>query len=417
MNARTLWLAVLLGAAVGVVSGLYLRAVRFATELVWDGTDPRIPGHGRWQIVVVCVLGGALVGLLRARHDRDTPHDLEDALQDLDEALGGEAGGARQPLKRVGWLIRAALLGVVSLAAGASLGPEAPLLMLATGLGERLARILRTTRAEAAYISSAGALSGLFGGPLGAVALPVERGRSAPQTTRLIGAGLVAGVAGLVGLLVVVPSSAGRRYVLPDLGHQSGPDLLREVGWAALAALPATLAGVLLLLAILPSRRLAERLVPATVPRAAVGGLVLGVCGTLDALCLFSGEHQGQHLIDSVDEKTAAALLVLVVLKLVATLACLSTGWFGGQIFPAVFAGMAAGLAVAALWPAAPVGAVAAAGAGAGAAAVLRRPLAVVLILLFFFPADALLPLAVGTALGTLAVGLLGDRVPEPQAH
>jgi H+/Cl- antiporter ClcA len=106
--------------------------------------------------------------------------------------------------------------------------------------------------------------------------------------------------------------------------------------------------------------------------------------------------------------------LALVGLKLVATLACLSTGWFGGQIFPSVFVGMAAALALAEVWTAVPVGAAAAAGGAAAASAVLRRPLATVLILLLFFPFGALLPLVVGAGVGALAVSLLGSRAPAP---
>jgi H+/Cl- antiporter ClcA len=144
------------------------------------------------------------------------------------------------------------------------------------------------------------------------------------------------------------------------------------------------------------------------------GGLVLGVCGAVAPLALFSGQHEGQQLLDQAAQRTAWSLLGLVALKLVATLACLTTGWFGGQIFPAVFAGMAAALIVVALFPSAPVGPVAAAGAGAAATAVLRRPLASVLMMLFFFPPTAVLALTAGAGVAMLAVQLLGDRAPEP---
>ena len=408
--ARTVWLALLLGGAVGVLAGLYLDAVRLTQDLLWHHADPVLPGDGRWQVVVICAAGGLLVGVLRMRHDRDSPHDLEDALLGLDEVLDDDE---RTPPPKASWLVRAAALGVVSLAFGASLGPEAPLILLATGFGERLARILRTTRSEAAFISSAGALAGLFGGPLAAVALPLERGRATAHASRLIGAGLVAGVAGLATMLLVIPGSVGTTYVLPDADLGSGRDLLRALGWAAAAALPATVAGVALRLLTDPVRRLAERLAPSTVLRAAAGGLVLGLCGAADGLTLFSGEHQGQELIDSAGERAALAFLALAALKVVATLACLGTGWFGGQIFPATFAGMAAALAVTSVWESAPVAAVVAAGAGATATAVLRRPLATVLVLLLFFPLGAVLALAVGAGVGALALGLLGDRVPE----
>ncbi len=410
---RTLWLALVLGAAIGAVAGLYLDAVRITQDVLWDGTDPRIlPGEGAWQVVALCGLGGLLVGLIRRRHDRDTPHDLEDALLGLDDLV--EEGDRKPPMK-VSWLARAALLGVVSLAFGASLGPEAPLLVLAMGLGERCARILRTSRSEAALISSAGALSGLFGGPLAAVALPLERGRNSPDKVRMLGASLVAGTAGLVSMLVVLPESQERRYELPGLETDTASELLGSLGWAAVAALPATVAGLVLLLGSAPVRRAAERVAPSTVLRAVLGGLLLGACGAVNGLALFSGEHQGQDLIDRAGDQAATAFLALVALKIVATLVSLGSGWFGGQIFPTVFVGMATALALEAAWTAVPVGAAVAAGGAAAATAVLRRPLAVVLILLFFFPFGAVLPIAVGAGVAALIVGLLGDRLPEPE--
>lgn len=408
--ARTLWLALVLGGAVGAVAGLYLEAVRLTTELLWDGTDPRLlPGDRAWQAIVLCGLGGLAVGALRARHDRDTPHDLEDALDGLDDVVDED----HKPPVKVSYLARAVLLGVVSLAFGASLGPEAPLIVLATGLGDRVGRILRTSRSEAALISASGALSGLFGGPLAAIALPLERGRDSDKKVRMIGASFVAGVAGLVTMLVVLPGS-GTKYDLPAVETDSARELLGAVGWSALAAVPAAVAGLLLLLATEPAQRWAARLAPATVPRAVVGGLVLGCCGALDGLTLFSGEHQGQDLIDSAGDTAATALLALVALKLVATLACLSTGWFGGQIFPSVFMGMTAAIALTEVWSAVPLGAAVAAGGAAAASAVLRRPLATVLILLLFFPLGSVLPLVVGAGVGALAVSLLGDRAPAP---
>lgn len=410
--ARTLWLALVLGAAVGALSGLYLDVVRRTEELLWDGSDPLLPGDGAWQPVVVCVAGGLLVGLIRIRHDRDSPHDLEDALARLDGLVETSADPDAKPPVKVSWLLRAVALGVVSLAFGASLGPEAPLLVLATSLGDRVARILRISRSEAALISASGALSGLFGGPLAAVALPLERGRGTEQKVRMIGVSIVAGVAGLAAMLLVFNGSAAR-YELPPIDTDGAHALLELIGWSAVAAVPAAVVGIALLLATAPAQRWATRLVPATVPRAALGGLVLGCCGAIDGVVLFSGEHEAQDLIDSAGTQAATVFLGLIVLKLVATLACMSTGWFGGQIFPTVFAGVAAALALAELWSAIPVAAAAAAGGAAAASAVLRRPLATVLILLLFFPLGALLPLVVGAGVGALAVGLLGDRAPE----
>jgi H+/Cl- antiporter ClcA len=404
---RTLALAALLGAVIGALSGVYLLVVRWSIDLIWDGTRPRLPGPGWLTTIVVCVLGGLVVGLLRRRHDDDAPHDLDDALVQLDTALETEAA----PVPSVRWLVRAAVLGVVSLAAGASLGPEAPLIVLATGLGQRSARILRITRSEAAYVSVVGALSGLLGGPLGAVVMPVEHAARPARATRLIGPGLVAGVTGLLALLLVLPDGGGLRYDLPAVDLTGRGSLVAVAGWAALAALLGAVAGLGLRVGAPPLRHWAERVMPSTMLRAAAGGLVLGGCGALAPLTLFSGEHEVEHLAAIVASSTALGLLALAALKVVASLAVQVTGWFGGQIFPAAFAGMAAGLVVVAATGSAPVTVALAAGAGSATAVVLR-PLAALLVLLLFLPVAAALPLTVGVAVGALAAGLLGDRLP-----
>ena len=412
-GARTALIALLLGGAVGVVAALYLRAVQLVQGFVWDDSGPRLPLDPALATVLTCVAGGALVGLLRARHDRELPHDLDDALLELDDALAEEEAPTTPP-PSIPFITRSALLGVVSLAFGASLGPEAPLLVVTVGLGQRMGRILHATRRETAYISASGALSGLFGGPLGAAVLPVEAGRAPAQQIRLLPFGLIASVAGLLSLLLVMPDGGGQPYVLPEMADRSDPDLLPRLLWAAVAAVPATFAGLALLWAIAPARRAAERVLPAPVPRAALGGLVLGVCGAVAPLTLFSGHHEAQDLIDDVGEHTAWTLLALVALKLVATLACLATGWFGGQIFPAVFAGMALGLALTTALPDAPMAPVVAAGAGAATAAILRRPFATALLLLFYFPVQSEIAIVVGAAVAMLVVKLLGDRAPAP---
>ncbi|WP_141015333.1 chloride channel protein [Nocardioides sambongensis] len=411
MNARgrTALLAVVLGAGVGAISAVYLLAVHGLEHLLWEDGDPRLPLPSALATVLTCAAGGVLVGLIRRRHERGTPRDLDDALADLETAM--EEGDATPPPTAV-WLIRSAILGVVSLGFGASLGPEAPLVAIAVGFGARIATILRLSRAEATYISAAGALSGLFGGPLGPALMPLEGGRSTPRA-EVLAVGTLSGLAGLVTLLALLPDEGGPHLDVPTSTDVAG-DVSADLLWAVLAALPATLIG-LAALGLLPhARGLAERALPSTVLQATAGGLVLGLCGAVSPLALFSGSHGSEDLIADVAQYSAWALLGLAGLKLLATVACMSTGWFGGQIFPAVFMGLAVGLAVAAAFPGAPMAPAAAAGTAAAGTAVLRRPLAVVLILLFYFPADHLLAMLVGGGVATLLVTLLGERAPKP---
>ena len=414
-RVRSFGLAAVLGAAVGVLAAIYLRSITALTRLLWGRDEPWFGIDGGLYTIAVCALGGLLVGLIRARHDADTPHDLDDTLAHLDTTLAHDDGPSEAAPPRPRWLLRAGLLGVVSLGFGASLGPEAPLLALATGFGQRMARILRVSQAEAAYVSAAGALSGMFGGPLGSVVLPIEGSERAKRSS-MLGLGLVASLSGLVALLVVLPDEARHRYELPETTLTTGTDLLQALGWSTMAAALGAAAGLCLVVATAPARRLAERTVRSPVLRGLVGGTVLGVCGALAPLSIFSGHEAGFEVLGLVAESSVLGLLALALVKLVATLACLATGWFGGQVFPALFAGMTAALAIVVIFPAAPIGPVAAAGAAAAATAVLRRPLASVLLLVFFFPISAVTSLALGAAVATVAVRVLGDRVPPAPA-
>lgn len=454
---RVYVLGVVLGAAVGAVAGVYLLVVRLLRELVWDGSQPRLTAGLSVGVatIVTCTLGGLVVGVVRARHDRDSPHDLDDVLFRLDEAMVEDArvepgdpvepggpveddlaapppapasGGPPEPVTRPArrrliperrprprqsvqdprWILRATLLGIVSLTAGASLGPEAPLLALAGGFGRRIAGLLRLSSSEAIALSTSGALSGLFGGPLGAAVLPLERPRQGVTAPRLLGPGLVAAVAGFAALQLVLPGEGGVTYDLPESG--TGP--AATVGWALGGGLLGALAAVVLLVLIAPSRRAAER-VRSTVLRAGAGGLVLGACAAFQPLVLFSGEHEAETLIDTLGTWAFTALLGLLALKILATVACMATGFFGGQIFPGAFVGMAGGLLLLAVLPAAPGPAVLAAGAGAGTTVLLRRPVASALIMLLFFPLHSALALLLGAAVGAVVVSVLADHLPE----
>jgi H+/Cl- antiporter ClcA len=407
---RTYLLAALLGIPVGAVAGVYLLLVRWLRELVWDGHEPRLATLLPLGVALLLTttLGGLLVGLLRARHDRDSPHDLDDVLLEVDAVVqDDEESGAAPAPRSVRWILRATLIGIVSLTAGASLGPEAPLLALAVGFGQRVGRLLRMSQSDAVVISSVGALSGLFGGPLGVAVLMTEERGGTHRTPRLLFPGILAGLTGLETMLLVLPGD-GLHYTLPE--HSASP--LAAFGWGLAGAVLAALAAAALLVALAPARGLAER-VP-TVPRATAGGLVLGLCALLQPLVLFSGEHEGQDLIDGIGTWTVGALLVLVLLKLVVTATSMATGFFGGQIFPGAFVGMAAALLVVAVVPSAPGAVLVAAGAGAGTTVLLRRPLASALVMLLFFPLSATVPLVLGAGVGAVVVALLKDRLPAP---
>jgi H+/Cl- antiporter ClcA len=127
-------------------------------------------------------------------------------------------------------------------------------------------------------------------------------------------------------------------------------------------------------------------------------------------LALFSGHHEMQSLLDD-PGRSGWALAGIALLRLVTLLACLATGWFGGEIFPAAVLGMAAAMAVAAPFGADAVTICGLAGMAASGAVVLKRPIAAFLLFLIFVPSGYVVVVA-------LAVAVAGAflRADEPAA-
>ena len=141
------------------------------------------------------------------------------------------------------------------------------------------------------------------------------------------------------------------------------------------------------------------------VAAALIPGACMAVCGYLLPLTMFSGEHQLEELIDGWQSLSAQELLLTAGVKLVLVSLCINLGWRGGSIFPIIFSGACVGYAFALL-----VGM-----DGAFAAAVLisslyayqmRKPVAVIMVLLLCFPITYIVPVGVAA--------FIAAKIPSP---
>ncbi|MFS0557843.1 chloride channel protein [Brevibacillus sp. 179-C 9.1 HS] len=126
--------------------------------------------------------------------------------------------------------------------------------------------------------------------------------------------------------------------------------------------------------------------------KAVIGGVVLGVIGTVLPITLFSGEHQLTDLVAEWSEMSIYLLLAIGIGKLFLTEVCLATGWRGGHIFPVIFAGVSIGYAMSLLFPIDPVTTVAIVTTSL-TSAILQKPLAVLLILIMIFQVKLFIPM------------------------
>ncbi|WP_084125407.1 ion channel protein [Demequina sp. NBRC 110054] len=340
--------------AVGVLSGLLLAGIDVIAEelehVLWDSI-PSSLGIGEdahWWALVILTTIGALVGLLIWKVPGHGGHDS--ATVEL-----------FAPVLKLSALPGVAIVLILGLAGGVSLGPESPIIAIDVALTIwLLGKIAPGIGPQGAFmLAAAGMLGAMFGTPVAAALLMTELVAAAKRGgllwDRLFGPLIAAGAATITMQLLHaqsfnlgLPEYTDPRLI--DLATASAVALLAAVfGLAASYAMPPLHAAF---------RRLKHPLAYAT-----VGGIVLGLLGWLGGpLTLFKGAKETGELIAQIDSFGTWELLGLAAIKTAALIVAAAAGFRGGRIFPAVFIGSAAGLFGYALLPDMPLALAVAAG-------------------------------------------------------
>ena len=302
----------------------------------------------------------------------------------------GIGAGVTRPVDVPGIL----LAGLASLGLGLVLGPEAPLIALASGLAVfAVRRIRKDTPDQAVSVLAAAAafaaLATVFGSPVvGAVILIEAAGLGGPTLPLVLLPGLMsAGIGSLVftGLNDWTGLSNNDYALSPiTLPAYTTPTVVDFVWTVVLAVAAAVVAYAVVRLARASASVVAESpwmLIPAAA--LLVGGLAIVYAQVTDQpanTVLFSGESAFESLVSQGERLPLATLVVLLACKGVAW--ALSMGSFrGGPTFPALFIGAVMGLMAAHLPGFSETPAVAAL-MGAMAVSILRLPLASVVLAL-----------------------------------
>ena len=396
--------SLVLGAVVAAVAAGYVWLYHEGIHLVWEtlphelGVDP----YTWWLVVAVPTLGGIAVGVVLVLiPGRGGPSPV------AGHAIGGSTDPRIAPAATIATL--------VSLVAGASLGPEAALVTLASAIGGLVAMRLSLADPPARVLAgagTAGVLGAIFGTPLAGAMLMLEL---LTLSGTLLYAVLIPGLVAAVVGIEVFQELLGEpflSYQLPPVGDLRA----RDLGYAALIGVGGAIVGRLFMATLRATHRRVDRhTLRRPILLAAAGGLVVGLLGLGgDHLTLFSGESSLQTLIDDRSSLGLAALAYVLVAKLAATVVSMTTGFRGGQIFPVMFLGAAFGVLVAELTGDVPDGAAIACGMVATTVAVMRVPIAAILIVTFFVGADVI-PVVVISAVAAYIVSF--DLPLGPDHH
>lgn len=407
MTLRRAVLAGGYGAVAGGVTAIVFRAMQALTNAIWGSeTTP----HSALTVFGTIMLGGALIALLRRVETR-----LAGGAPPSPDSFGQQLkAAATLPVDHLRRGLMVGLAATLAVAFGGAVGPDAGLVAVATELSALVAALLARDADERRLIGAAGAagaLGGFYASPPAGAFLAESPGPEDRLPRALVFLASVAGLAGFVLVLEMLPGGEGHLVVaLPDYTPSRTASEL-------LAVVPPALAGGLVGLAfvtILPRLRAGLETLGGPVLQTLTGTLAFAALAALWPELRFSGHHQIGAMLEWGAQAGPGPLAMLAGLKVLALSLCLAAGWRGGAIFPLLFAGAAAGAAVAAAVPLqAPVSAGLLAGMTAAATLGMGRPVAAVLIVAFLVSPTAIGPLSIGALIG-VALARLG---PPPRLH
>jgi H+/Cl- antiporter ClcA len=371
---RLLVFAAIIGVPISVIAYFFLAAVSKLQHWLYDTFPGQIGFHGvpAWWPVPILLIGGLLVAATIRYLPGTGGHSPADGFKPAGVVPASHIPGI-------------ALAALATLGFGAVLGPEAPLIALGGGIAAwAVSRAKTPDPSRTAIVASAAgsfaAISTLLGNPLVGAFLLMEASGIAGATLELV---LIPGLlASGIGALVFTGLDDWTGFgtfslALPGLPHFTRPDIA-ELGWAILVGLAAAIVAAGIRRLALRVRTPAERVILIGTPLAGllVAGLAITfqqVTGHTTADVLFSGQNELPTLIAQRASYGLAALLLMLACKGLGYSLSLAT-FRGGPVFPSLFLGGAAGLALSHL-PGLPFVPAMAIGMGAMMTAMLRLPM------------------------------------------
>lgn len=369
-----------LGGAIGAIAGSFMYAQHYLIVFLWEAIPQRLGGTTALYFFFLCVIGGLLVGLGR-KYLGDHPQAMQTIVAKV--RTGKDLPGI--DTVPIGYL-----LSLLSLGFGAALGPEAALVGITVGFGswarDLMARWGRRLQLE-----------------------QLQKPWSRIPAFGAILSGLV------VFALVSKPMFNTSYPFVPYRFSLSGSEVLLAV----------LLGGVGLILGIFFSKagvildKLFYSLQSRPVVIGMIGGIILGALGSISPLILFSGQAGLGRLFVEGAGLNGFFLILIGLLKMIATKSNTVSGWKGGEIFPIMFASAAIGLGISHLFPAIhPMIAIAALMA-ATVTVVLDNIFLSLAIMAIFLPWNLFLSMTLASLVAiivarklTLAPNLIAVRIP-----
>lgn len=324
-------LALVVGALAGLVVTVMGEAVALM-HLTFFGLDPgerlsgRVSLNPLYAFFTPC-LGGLLFGLATAYITRRRGTEV-------DPIEANALHGGRMSLR--GSLIVAAQT-VWSSGVGASVGLEAGYTQLASGIASKVGQAFRLRRPDMRVLvgcGAAGAIAGAFGAPLGGAFYGFEL---------IIGSYSIASLAP-VGMAALFGYLTAQIFAPDRLGIEAGAVsglAVHDVAIAGGVGLLAAIFGIALMRGVAACEKLFSKLRVKASLRPVLGGALVGLLALVSPQVMSSG-HGALHLT-GIFKLPLETIALMFVLKSLASIVSLGSGFRGGLFFASLLLGALGG--------------------------------------------------------------------------
>ncbi|MEA1980181.1 MAG: chloride channel protein [candidate division Zixibacteria bacterium] len=401
-------LAIIVGVATGFGALGFIALIKYFNNLFFGLTDQvltgALGGQGlKFYLPLIPMLGGLLVGPIVYKFASEARgHGVPEVMNSV-----ARMGGIIRPRVAIAKTVASA----ICIGSGGSAGREGPIVQIGSAIGSTIGRMLRMSGDRVKILVGCGAAAGIsaiFNAPIAGVIFSLEiiLGNFAIKTFSPV-------------ILSSVIASIVVRYFLGDHPAFEIPKYSLVSAWEI--PLYIIMGGVMSVLGVTFTRLLDfiedifEKIKVNSLLKPAIGGLLLGVIAIFYPQILADGYETIKLTLEG--NMPLKLLLVLIVMKLLATSMTLGSGNSGGIFSPSLFmgavAGGAYGILVNYLFPeitAAP-GAYALVGMAGMVAATTHAPITALLII-FEMTSDyhIILPLMVTVVFSALGAGKIYEH-------
>ncbi len=320
----------LIGLIGGTIAAIYWIALEWVLHYSMELSG--------WIIIPLMTGAGLIVGLII--HWIGDPGEMDLIVNNI-----RFKGGRLEPKNNPSML----LSSFAGIAAGSSIGPEAPLVQVTGSTGTWLARKLRLKGEELRSLTIAGMAAGftaLFGAPLGSgfFALEILHHRHMVEFYQALIPAFVSSCAAYLVFIILTQIGYEPTWVFQEYIYTGPTDFLLAAGVGVAGAL----IGWLFIISFRFSKRLFSGIKKIYI-KTTIGGLIIGTIGCFFPLTRFFGHYEITTLIEG--NYGIGFLFIILLLKIVTICVSATSGWRGGFIIPLFFLGACLGQIIVYFFP------------------------------------------------------------------